>query len=111
MLSFDQHDILYYVFMSKEPEDGRLFFEVPKDHTLIIRARSKGFVIHRSDHFPNPALMPKEGLFAKPSADFPQPNGPIPRAGKQVVTAQHEINARYVMLMAVEGLTALVLVA
>lgn len=54
--------------------------------------------------------MPCERFLAVPSADFPQPDGLVPGAGEDEVSLWVEVDIGDVVVVAVEGLEALVIV-
>lgn len=110
MLSFHQHHILDHILMGEKPVNRGLFFDVPHNNTLIIRARNKHFPIRRDGKLPHPTFVPYVGPLAKSCWYFPQFDGLIPRTGDQQVTFNQKINKGYIMIMTIESFTALIIV-
>lgn len=111
MLSFNDEQVFDNILMGKKPKSGGLLFEVPNYHALVVRAGSKCFIIDWGCHFSYPPFVTNKSLLTKASADFPKSDGFISRTGKQVVSAEYELNAGYIMLVAVESFAAYEVVA
>ena len=109
-VSLDQQHGLDHVLMGEEPQGRSLLVDIPNDHALIIRPAHKRLPVLRDAQPPDPPIMPRERFLAISSADLPQSDGLIPRAGEDEVSFRVEVDVGDVVIVAVEGLEALIIV-
>ena len=87
-----------------------LFIDVPDNDALIIGTTDQSFAIGSGYDTANPSLMAFVDAFAVTCADFPKPDGLVPRAGDDEVAIVQEVRIGHVVLVGVEGFHAHVVV-
>jgi hypothetical protein len=96
--------------MCEEPEDGDLLIHVPHYHALIVGSTDESLPVFGDGQLPDPTLVTAEGLLAVTSIDLPESDGLVSGAGEDHISLGVEIDIGDVVVMAVKGLEAQVIV-
>lgn len=109
-LAFDHEDSLYDIVMCEKSENWGLLIDVPHYHALVIGPRDKALPVSGDRKTADPRLMPRKGLPAVSSARLPQPDRLVSRAGEDEVSFRGEADIGDVVVVAVEGADAEVVI-
>ena len=96
--------------MSEVPVYWGLFVHLPYADALVVRATSHDFVIGGDNNRPDPLFVSVISPGVEPGTDFPQFDSLIAGTADQEVTVHHKVDVADIMIVAMEGFAANIVV-